>query len=202
VRPGSLDADDVFETTRRRLNRAFADCGVLAFGGFDISLNTHADGDFEPYWCPHAHFFVPSEFFERLSHGFYGWFPQDAQTRVPVRFDAFDGNSAGRAYALMADFFQRQKYEPTVFRDGSRSRFSTRFKPIWGDDRIELALALDRAGLDGRLFLRGFALVRRGDDVELVRVRSPEIATRAIRASAKSGRSPRAPASVVDARRA
>ena len=151
-----------------------AECGVPAFGGFDISLDTHVDGDFEPYWCPHAHFFVPSEFRNRLSEDFYIMFPQDAQTRCPVRFEAFDGNRAGRAYALMADFFRRQKYEPTVFRDGSRSRFSTRLKPIWGDDRIELALALDRAGLEGRLFLRGFALVRRDDDLELVRVRLPE----------------------------
>ena len=33
---------------------------------------------------------------------------------------------------------------------------------------MELALALDRAGLDARLFMRGYELVTSGGDVEIV----------------------------------
>ena len=54
--------------------------------------------------------------------------------------------------------------------DGSRSTFGTRNKLIWGPQRVELALALDRAGLDARLFLCGYELVASRGDVEIVRV--------------------------------
>ena|SRR5271166_6405767 len=54
--------------------------------------------------------------------------------------------------------------------DGSRSTFCTRNKPIWGPQRVELALALDRPGLDARLFLCGYELVASRGDVEIVRV--------------------------------
>ena len=63
------------------------------------------------------------------------------------------------AYALKPDFSGRVTLLPRRRADGSGSTFGTRTKPIWGPQRVELALALDRAGLDARLFLRGYELV-------------------------------------------
>ena len=85
-----------------------------------------------------------------------------------------DGQRRGRAYALKPDFFERISLERRWRADGSRSTFSTRLKAIWGPRRVELALALDRAGLDARLYLRGFELTARTGRAEIVR--SPQAA--------------------------
>jgi len=75
----------------------------------------------------------------------------------------------GRAYALKPDFFERISLERRWRADGSRSPFSTRLKPIWGPRRVELALALHQAGLDARLYLRGFELIARNGCAEIIR---------------------------------
>jgi hypothetical protein len=86
--------------------------------------------------------------------------------------ERFDGAAAGFAYALKPDFDRRISLEPRKLPNGSRSTHSTRKKPIWGEQRVELALALDRAGLESRLFLQGYELVIADGDVEIVRVGS------------------------------
>jgi len=78
------------------------------------------------------------------------WFPAGDDTPRPVRMSKFDGEARGFAYALKPDFSRRISLEPRLLADGSRSTFGTRGKPIGGASRVELALALDRAGLDAR----------------------------------------------------
>ena len=78
---------------------------------------------------------------------FAEWFPASRQIPRPLVIKAFDGKPQGREYALKPDFARRISLEPRTLEDGSRSTFSTRKKPIWGAERVELALALDRAGL-------------------------------------------------------
>jgi hypothetical protein len=167
---GDLIDDDIFDKTRRRLLRALEDVDVPAAGGFDISLNEHEMEEFAPYWAPHAFILVPARPLRRDEARFRQWFLGDAQTPRPIFIQDFDGRRAGRAYALKPDFCRRVTLLPRTRSDGSRSTFGTRTKPIWGPERVELALALDRAGLDARLFLRGYELVASLDDVEIVRV--------------------------------
>jgi hypothetical protein len=167
---GDLIDDDIFSATRRRLRRALQDVNVPAVGGFDISLNEHETEEFAPYWSPHAFILVPSRPLRRGEARFREWFLGDAQTPRPIFIQDFDGRRAGRAYAVKPDFCRRVTLLPRLCADGSRSTFGTRTMPIWGPQRVELALALDRAGLDARLFLRGYELVATRGDVEIVRV--------------------------------
>jgi hypothetical protein len=95
------------------------------------------------------------------------WFLAEARTPRPIFIQQFDGLRVGRAYALKPDFRLRISLDPRRFSDGSRSTFSTRSKPIFGSERVELALALDRAGLDRRLFLKGYELVEFRGEVEI-----------------------------------
>jgi hypothetical protein len=75
----------------------------------------------------------------------------------------------GAAYALKPDFYRRLSLVPKILPSGKRSTFGTRKKPIGGEKRIELALALDWEGLDARLFLHGFEPIVVDGDVEIAR---------------------------------
>lgn len=164
-----LPGDDLFDPTRERLDRALERANTPVLGGLDVSLNEHEAGHFEAHWSPHAHLFAPSSAMRRGEAEFAKWFRRDDVTRQPLRIQTFDGRRVGRAYALKSDFMRRTSLEPTTRSDGRRSTYSTRGKPIWGVERAELALALDRAGLDARLYLRGYELVIDGGKVEIVR---------------------------------
>ncbi len=189
VDDGALDGG-VFDALRRRLDRALRDCRLRAFGGFDISANRHERGGFEPFWCPHAVIFTSARLDEpSVKKRFGRWFPSDETTHRPVRIEPFDGRARGRAYAMKPDFAERTSLERRWLPDGSRSTFSTRLKPIWGKHRVELALALDQAGLDARLYLRGYELVVRGGEVEIVR--SPQTPSRLGRPGSRDERDDR-----------
>jgi len=189
VGDGDLDGR-AFDALRRKLDQALGDCRVRAFGGFDISANRHERGDFEPFWCPHARIFTSARLDEpSVEKRFRGWFPQDGATPRPVRIEPFDGKARGRAYALKPDFFERISLERGWLADGSRSTYSTRLKPIWGPRRVELALALHQAGLDARLYLRGFELIARNGRAEIVR--SPQTPSRLGRPGSRDNRDDR-----------
>ena len=167
---GDLIDDDIFDETRRRLRRALEDVNVPAVGGFDVSLNEHEAEEFAPYWAPHAFILVPARPLRRREARFREWFLGDAQTPRPIFIQDFDGRRAGRAYAFKPEFSRRITLLPRTRADGSRSTFGTRTTPIWGPHRVELALALDRAGLHARLFLCGYELIASRGDVGIVRV--------------------------------
>ena len=116
---------------------------------------------------------APARRLKLLHEDFREWFPAGDDTPRPVRMSAFDGEARGFAYALKSDFSRRISLEPRLLADGSRSTFGTRHKRIGGASRVELALALDRAGLDARLFTRGYELVTSGGDVEIVQLSAP-----------------------------
>jgi hypothetical protein len=172
IRYGRLYRHDVFEGIERRLHRALSAVGLPAVGGFDISANEHEADAFEPHWMPHAWILAPGRRARRARKDLGDWFEATEIVPRAVFMKPFDGGRAGRAYALKPDFCRRTSLEPRALEDGSRSTFSTRKKPIWGDQRVELALALDRAGLESRLFLQGYELVIADGDVEIVRVGS------------------------------
>jgi hypothetical protein len=175
-----LDADDIFAQTRQRLVEALNDVGARAVGGFDISENTHKAGNVGGYFSPHACFITPRRPMERHWERFKEWFPRDRLTPHPTQRKPFNGDAAGLAYGMKIDFFNRVRIGPSLRPDGSRSRYNTRLKPIWGVSRVELALALDRTGIDNRHFLHGYDLAVRHGEVEMVRAKFPSLSARAV----------------------
>lgn len=165
---GHLPRYDLFAGIRKRLDRALADVGVRAVGGFDVSANEHEANAFPAHFMPHTYIFVPTASMRRVEEAFRSWFRPSKTTPRPVQMKPFDGAKTGFAYALKADFQRRISRAPVVSDDGSSVTPRPRAKAIWGQQRVELALALDRAGLDARLFLRGYQLVASGTDIEIV----------------------------------
>jgi hypothetical protein len=174
VQYGCLAGDTIFARLNGRLRKALKAAGIPAVGGFDISANEHETGDFEPHWMPHAWLLAPAQAFKRGETVLREWFLSDhKRTFRPVQAKDFDGNPAGFAYALKTDFIRRDSLVKRILPDGSRSTFGTRDKPIGGSERVELALALDQAGLDARMFLRGYRLLASEDDVAVRRKPRP-----------------------------
>jgi hypothetical protein len=170
IRYGRLAGDTIFARLDERLRKALKAARIPAVGGFDISANEHEAGDFEPHWMPHAWLLAPARAFRRGEAVLRQWFLSDGnRTFRPVETNDFDGNPKGFAYALKTDFIRRDSLVKRILPDGSRSTFGTRDKPIGGPERIELALALDQAGLDARVFLRGYRLLASEDDVAVRR---------------------------------
>ncbi|MCX5581220.1 hypothetical protein [Kaistia terrae] len=158
-----------FAQQRRGLRQALDEAGVrVAFGGFDISFNEHEKGEFVPHWKPHAWILLgldPStaelEAFRGLMNalnksdvtGRYSF----AASRT-LRLRKFDGKLAGIAYALKTDF-ERRVTVPPGWRAGTTTRQNTRHRPLTADQKLELALSLDRIGISCRVFLHGLRMV-------------------------------------------
>jgi hypothetical protein len=170
IRYGRLELHALFDGIERRLRGALEAVGAPAIGGFDVSANEHEADAFAPHWMPHAWILADGRRMRRVKAALRRWFRATDIVPRPVRARQFDGARAGFAYALKRNFDRRVSLEPRWRSDGSRSTFSTHKGPIWDPQRVELALALDRAGLDARLFLHGYELVESRGDVEIVRL--------------------------------
>jgi len=172
IRCGDLADHDPFEPLRRQARRALREVRARAFGGLELSANEHQRGLFQPHYAPHFHIFGRADKMRRGEDLFRAHFPAMRWTPQPVVIKDFDKRSRGLAYAVKPDLHRRDTLTRRVKSDGTLSGYSTRVKPIRQPERLELALALDQAGLDARVFLHGFALVVRNDAVELVPTRS------------------------------
>jgi hypothetical protein len=168
IRYGRLDRHDLFYGIDKRLHDALAAVGVSAFGGLDVSGNEHATGAFASHFMPHGHFLVSRDDMAKVQKAFRDWFPKTARTPRPIRMSEFDGALGGIAYQVKADVFRRIVSPPKQLPDGKRSTFGSRKKQFFKSERVEIAIALDRAGLDARLFLHGYALVAPKGDFELI----------------------------------
>jgi hypothetical protein len=140
---------------------------MRAIGGFDISGNEHEDGEFDPYFAPHIFAFIPGVDIKLGEMDFRAFFPADDQTPRPLRISLFDGNPAAFAYAFKSEFFRRNALHRHPQRDGARSFLSTREKPMRDAQRVELAIALHRAGLASRI-LHGYDLVASNGRLKIV----------------------------------
>jgi hypothetical protein len=139
---------------------------MRAIGGFDISGNEHEDGEFDPYFAPHIFAFIPGVDI-KLGEMDRAFFPADDQTPRPLRISLFDGNPAAFAYTFKSEFFRRNALHRHPQRDGARSFLSTREKPMREAQRVELAIALHRAGLASRI-LHGYDLVASNGRLKIV----------------------------------
>ena len=138
----------------------------------DISANEHKDGRFG--------ISLPAA---RMDHGagvsvrarekvFRGFFPPSRTIRRPVFAKSFDGDLRGLAYAIKTDFVRRISLPRQPVPDGSVSRRNTRDRLLLGRQRVEMALALDRAGLGARIFLHGLRMVKTPDGARISQKRS------------------------------
>ena len=171
VADGKLELEpDLFGPLLRRLREALRKAGVRqAVGGFDVSANEHEEQRFAPHYRPHAWFIVPASQMARGDKVFREYFPASRTVRRPVRMQEFDGDLRGLAYAVKTDFVRRISLPRQTLADGSVTRRNTRDRPLLGCQRVEIAVALDRARLGARIFLHGLGIVKTPDGVRIVR---------------------------------
>jgi hypothetical protein len=151
---------DMFADLRQKLQRAFAAAGVKwAVGGFDVSANEHATHRFSPHYRPHAWVIVPTSQIKRGEKIFRRLFPRSATVKKPVVIKAFDRHPRGLAYAVKTDFVRRISLPRQKSESGETTRRNTRDRPLLARQKLELATALDRIGLDARVFLHGLRVV-------------------------------------------
>ncbi len=149
----------LFGRVAHHLRGALIQAGVRqAIGGFDVSANEDASVGFAPHYHPHAWLFIPTSQIARCESVFRQHFPPSATVRRPVVMQTFDGNRRGLAYALKGDFERRISLPREVQSDETVKRRNTRHRALLARQKLELALALDRIGLDARMFYFGLRL--------------------------------------------
>lgn len=142
----------------------------LAVGGFDISINEHETGAFTPHWKPHAWIFVPESELLFGNQQLRAHFPSN-KTTVPSPFKAYpwNGNLAAIAYALKGSFQRRVTLAAKTNPIGSKKRRNVRYRDLRARQKLELLIALDRGGLQCRVFLHGAKLVEEDGRVNVNR---------------------------------
>ncbi|QAY96419.1 hypothetical protein CWB41_12325 [Methylovirgula ligni] len=148
---------DLFRRIRKAIEFACDDAGIdVLIGGFDPGVNEHINGAFAPHgqtqlWAlgPQLQMISAEKILRKA-------FPAKGANRRTVRIEEFDGQLNGIAYALKSDFFRRVSIPKARDDDGNvLRRRDTRNRDLRVSQQCDLALALDRAGLGSRLFLRG-----------------------------------------------
>jgi hypothetical protein len=153
---GKLDANTMFERLRRHLQVALKATKIRqAIGGFDISMNEHENGKFVPHWRPHAWILVATKNPRRLRKHLKERFLASKRVRRPLRIVRYDGSPKALAYALKTDFSRRVSLPRKRIGDSIMTRRNTRNRPLRAPQKVELALALDQAGLADRVFQFG-----------------------------------------------
>lgn len=150
---GELDASSMFESLKERLTVTLRRTKIhLAFGGFDISMNEHKRGRFAPHWRPHAWILVATRNPEKLKKILKASFRPSKRVMRPVRVIRYDHSPAGLAYALKNRFSRRVSLPPKKRVGLKRIRRNTRNRHLRASQKVELALALHKVGLAGRVF--------------------------------------------------
>ena len=103
----------------------------------------------------------------RRSRSFASIFPRAGPSAGPD-LQSLDGDLRGLAYAVKTDFVRRISLPRQTLADGSVTRRNTRDRPLLGCQRVEIAVALDRARLGARIFLHGLGIVKTPDGVRIV----------------------------------
>jgi hypothetical protein len=150
----------LFGRVSQYVREALIEAGVRqAIGGFDVSANEDASGGSAAHYRPHTWLLIPTRQIERCELVFRRHFPPSAAVHRPVVMRAFDGNRRGLAYALKGDFERRISLPRELRTDETVKRRNTRHRELLARQKLELALALDRIGLDARMLFLGLRLV-------------------------------------------
>lgn len=165
------DRHDQFDPAafKRKVKRALQASGITrAFGGLDFSLNFDFDSDIPNL---QVQIFLIGEIqAERYQQDILRkQLNESGKVKVPVRITRFDGNNAGFAYALKYEFFRRESYLQTADqRNDSRASLNTRSRPLRGRAAVQLAILLDRLGLEARLLLIGVKRIQKNEEVKMI----------------------------------
>ena len=131
----------------------------FAFGGFDLTLNTHKYGAFTPYWKPHCHVFVLEAEWQEGREAFSALFPERKNTPSPLKSSAYDGNLAGIAYCRKYEFHRRVTIPATYDDDGTTiSRQNTSNQRLTSDQHVTLMLRLNQLDFFDLVYLRGASI--------------------------------------------
>lgn len=152
---------NIFRRMREAIDQACDDAGIdTLIGGFDPGINEHVNGSFRAHGQIQLWGFAPRELVSRGQKILRDTFPAKGINRRPIRITkVISGSTKGIAYALKPDFVRRESL-PRIRGDEGEilNRRNTRNRGLRVSQQCELALALDRAGLDARLFIRGIEL--------------------------------------------
>ena len=163
----NLDPNTMFQRLRSHLRVSMKVAGIRqAIGGFDLSLNEHQDGKFIPHWRPHAWILISTKDPRRLRNHLKTRFPPSKRVRRPLRIVRYDGSPTALAYALKGDFSRRVSLPRKRKSDATTTRRNTRNRPLRSTQKLELALALHRAGLADRVFQFGRASILNNDNAK------------------------------------
>jgi hypothetical protein len=168
ITPGKLHSFDMEKATERvskRIERALKEAGlshIRIIGGMDISLNeeTPSSGDRWPsYWQIHWCLIVQGCGQKKLKLALAKAFPATDRVPRPVRIQQIKDTPADMAraisYSFKSVFFRRVSYRsPRSAARPEQLCFQTRVCPLKTQQRIELALFLDRFPVTQRLLLR------------------------------------------------
>jgi hypothetical protein len=161
---GKLDPDTMFERLRRHLQVALMAAKIRqAIGGLDISINEHENGKFIPHWRPHVWILVATKNPKGLRKCLKERFAASRRVRRPLQIVQYDGSPKALAYALKTDFSRRVSLPRKRKTDSITTRRNTRNRPLRSRQKVELALALHRAGLADRVFQFGKVSILNGE---------------------------------------
>ena len=146
----------------KSLNEAFDKAGTtIVIGGIDISRNIHKGRLHRPFFQLHFWGFAPFDEAQRAKAILGNTFPKSKVTKRPVwvKPKPFDGNIAGYAYGMKANFSQRHTIPKCIDEDGELKRQNTRNgKQMTEAENQTLLTMLAILGLGGRLILQGVTL--------------------------------------------
>jgi hypothetical protein len=124
-------------------------CGVtFAAGGVDLSFNEANNGQFDPHWCAHLWFLLPSAKRQEWESALRSSNPSGEVSPRPVRVQKWDGRDEALAYALKSDFHRRV----TLYSNGQRNTSEQELRVA---ERMDLYPYLNSVGLHARVFLLG-----------------------------------------------
>ncbi|MBL0404414.1 hypothetical protein JKG68_10580 [Microvirga aerilata] len=153
---------EVLPAMANRVRKAMEKAGItIAVGGLDFSANEHEADEFTPYYQPQLWVLIPRHEARKSKANLLAVFPPTHTTRRPVKILKWNGNRAALAYAIKSKFNRRMTYDREASDNGSQHACqNTRHRPLRVEQQIELMIALDQAGLNARLFMRGARIVR------------------------------------------
>ena len=163
ISAGKLDGAALLLERRRAMGFARASNSRI-FGAIDVSLNENKGNILPTLLWPHSHFLRLNRLFAIDDPSLIYLYPKSLHVRIPVLAKPYDGRPNAIAYALRP---LTERRISLLREPNHRTRWTVRDKPLISNQRVELALALDQAGIEARPLLIGYELRTNGCEVWL-----------------------------------
>lgn len=164
---GSLNDIDLkrFERTVRDAIIASGAVGWAIFG-IDISWNEQIQKGLGAYWQYQLYGIACVSNREAVWVKLRAALGNCVTVSKPVKFDNYDGSALGASYVYKVRFWRRISYWDAR---SARPCWQTAYRSLRAKHAVELALALDRIGLGGRLAIHGLEVDATGNQGQLRR---------------------------------